>query len=72
MDIKVLGSGSKGNCYLIDDGSTSLLLECGIPIKRIREGLGFRLSMWQPASFPTSTKTTARLWRTFQGLGYLL
>lgn len=44
MDIKVLASGSKGNCYLIDDGSTSLLLECGIPIKRIREGLKFGLT----------------------------
>lgn len=44
MDIKVLASGSRGNCYLINDGSTPLLLECGIPIKKIREGLGFKLS----------------------------
>lgn len=44
MDIKVLASGSKGNCYRLSDGSSSLLLECGIPIKRIREGLDFKLS----------------------------
>jgi len=44
MDIKVLASSSSGNCYRISDGHTVLLLECGISIQRIREGLGFRLS----------------------------
>lgn len=44
MDIKVLASGSSGNCYRVSDGQTSLLLECGIPIREIKKGLGFRLS----------------------------
>jgi len=44
MDIKVLASSSKGNCYRISDGYTALLLECGIHIKKIKQGLGFRLS----------------------------
>ena len=44
MDIKVLASSSSGNCYRVSDGQTSLLLECGMPIQKIREGLGFRLS----------------------------
>ena len=44
MKIKVLASGSKGNCYYIDDGESSLLLDAGIPIKQIRIGVGFRLS----------------------------
>ncbi len=44
MDIKVLASGSKGNCYWITDGTTPLLLECGISIKQIRRGLGFGLT----------------------------
>lgn len=43
IEIKTLASGSKGNCYLIDDGKTPLLLECGISIKEIRRGTGFRL-----------------------------
>lgn len=44
MDIKVLASGSRGNCYRISDGVTPLLLECGIPIKQIRQGLEFGLT----------------------------
>jgi len=44
MDIRVLASGSSGNCYLVSDGVTPLLLECGLSIKQIRQGLGFGLS----------------------------
>jgi phosphoribosyl 1,2-cyclic phosphodiesterase len=43
MKIKVLASSSKGNCYYISDGQTSLLLDAGIPIKQIQVGIGFRL-----------------------------
>jgi phosphoribosyl 1,2-cyclic phosphodiesterase len=42
MNIKVLGSSSKGNCYHIDDGSTSLLLDVGIPFKQTQKLLGFK------------------------------
>lgn len=44
MKIKVLASGSRGNCYYIDDGESALLLDAGIPIKQIRIGIGFKLS----------------------------
>jgi phosphoribosyl 1,2-cyclic phosphodiesterase len=44
MEIAVIGTGSKGNCYKVSDGRTSLLLDCGLPIKRIKESLNFRLS----------------------------
>ncbi len=35
MDIRVVASGSRGNCYLVDDGSSALMLECGLPIREI-------------------------------------
>ncbi len=42
MDIKVLGSSSKGNCYIVSDGTTRLLLDCGVPIRRILSGIDFK------------------------------
>jgi phosphoribosyl 1,2-cyclic phosphodiesterase len=42
--IKVLASGSTGNCYIIQAGEDILLLECGINIKEIKQGLDFDLS----------------------------
>ncbi|MFT9495811.1 MBL fold metallo-hydrolase [Anaerosolibacter sp.] len=44
IDIKVLASSSRGNCYHITDGSTQLLLECGISFKEIQKGLNFQTS----------------------------
>jgi phosphoribosyl 1,2-cyclic phosphodiesterase len=46
MTISILSlcSGSGGNCYRASDGATSLLIECGIPIKKIKQGLNFKLS----------------------------
>lgn len=44
IDIKVLATGSTGNCYHISDGSTQLLLECGINFKDIQIALNFETS----------------------------
>lgn len=43
MKLKVLGSGSSGNCYLLQDKKETLILECGIPYKTILKGLDFNL-----------------------------
>lgn len=44
IDIKVLASGSNGNCYRITDGITPLLIEAGIPYKEIQRKLNFKIS----------------------------
>jgi len=44
LEIKALASGSSGNCYRVNDGKTSLLIEAGIPIQKIKEGLDFNLT----------------------------
>lgn len=42
--IEVLGSGSKGNCYILTAGSEKLILDCGINLLEIKKALGFNLS----------------------------
>lgn len=44
IEVKVLSSSSKGNCYRVTDGRTSLLLEAGINHKAIRQGLNHKLT----------------------------
>ncbi|MBO8169990.1 MAG: MBL fold metallo-hydrolase [Thermoanaerobacteraceae bacterium] len=44
IEITALASGSRGNCYRVTDGSTLLLLECGIRYKDIQRRLEFRTS----------------------------
>jgi phosphoribosyl 1,2-cyclic phosphodiesterase len=39
-----LASSSKGNCFHVKDGSTPLLLECGISFKDIQRKLNFKTS----------------------------
>lgn len=36
MVIKPIASSSKGNAYLISDGKTTILLECGLPLKELK------------------------------------
>lgn len=44
MDIQTFASGSRGNCYSVNDWQTPLLLEAGISFKSIQKRLDFRLS----------------------------
>ena len=41
---KSIASSSAGNCYLLGDGETQILLECGIPWKGIMKGLDYQTS----------------------------
>jgi phosphoribosyl 1,2-cyclic phosphodiesterase len=43
IEIETLASGSTGNCYIVSDGKTKIMIECGITIKKIREKWGFKI-----------------------------
>ena len=44
MKLKVIGRGSSGNCYLLQNKSKTLILECGIKYKGILKKIDFDLS----------------------------
>lgn len=44
IDVRTIGSGSSGNCYLVDMNETRILLECGLPFKRIQKALNYKVS----------------------------
>ena len=44
MKIETFASSSTGNAYRISDGHTTLLLECGIPFRKLQKCSGYTLS----------------------------
>lgn len=44
VQIEILGSSSLGNAYIVNDGKTSLLLECGLPMSETQAKSYFRVS----------------------------
>ena len=43
MQLDTVGSGSKGNCYLLHNDVECLILEAGIPLKVVKKALNFRM-----------------------------
>lgn len=44
MKLRVLASGSSGNCYLLDGGDEILMLECGIRFSEVKQAIDFQVS----------------------------
>jgi len=44
MKLTVVGTGSKGNAYVIQNDGEALLLECGVRFSDIKKALGFNLA----------------------------
>lgn len=44
MRFHALASSSHGNAYIIDDGATRILIECGISFRRLNQLAGFQLA----------------------------
>jgi phosphoribosyl 1,2-cyclic phosphodiesterase len=44
MKLHIIGSGSSGNCYYLKpENGKGLLIECGLPFKKIKEGINYDL-----------------------------
>jgi phosphoribosyl 1,2-cyclic phosphodiesterase len=44
MKLKIIGTGSSGNAYILSNGDEALLIECGVNINEIKKALDFDLS----------------------------
>ncbi len=42
MILKILGSSSKGNCYILENDTEALIIECGLRIDDIMKGILFK------------------------------
>ena len=43
MLMKVLGSSSSGNCYIIENDSEALVIEAGVRFVEVKKALGFNI-----------------------------
>lgn len=43
MKLKVLGSSSVGNCYLLENDTECLVVEAGVPIMETKKALDFNV-----------------------------
>lgn len=44
MKLKILGSSSSGNCYILESRSSVLIIECGVSVGLIKKALSYNLS----------------------------
>lgn len=44
MFLRVLGSGSSGNCYLLESADEVLVVEAGLPFKDVKEAIDYQTS----------------------------
>lgn len=47
MQVRVFASGSSGNCLLVSDGDTHILIDAGISMRRIQSSLSHYSLAWQ-------------------------
>jgi phosphoribosyl 1,2-cyclic phosphodiesterase len=41
MELKILGSSSSGNCYVLDNGKEALVIEAGVHLVEVKKAVGF-------------------------------
>ena len=44
MELSILGSSSKGNCYILQDSNEALIIEAGLKLIEAKNTLGWNIS----------------------------
>jgi phosphoribosyl 1,2-cyclic phosphodiesterase len=43
MKLHIVGTGSKGNCYILEGKTSTLIIECGMPFMDVKKSLDFKI-----------------------------
>ena len=44
MELTVLSSSSKGNCYILQNDNEALVIEAGVSLLEVKKAVGFNIS----------------------------
>lgn len=44
MELKVIGTGSAGNCYILENANSALIIEAGVSFKEVQKAMNFESS----------------------------
>ena len=69
MNLRCLGSGSSGNCYLLSTETETLILDCGLPIREIKKGLNWNISRVVAVLCSHSHLDHAKAVKDFENMG---
>lgn len=69
MKLKVLGSGSSGNCYILDNEDECLILDAGVPIDVVKQALDFNIKKIVGVVASHSHKDHANYIDSFEKMG---
>ncbi len=67
MELKILGSSSKGNGYVLEAKNEALIIEAGVKLLEAKKKLLVLIFLkWLVALLPTSTMTMPDMYRSTQ------
>ena len=69
MQVRVIGSGSKGNSYILSSPTDTLIIEAGLPVTEIMKGLDYNLSKVKGCLVSHNHKDHSKAIKDLVGLG---
>ena len=70
MLLKCLGSGSKGNGWVIDAGDEAIVIDCGVPVSEMKIAVGFNVLKIKGCIVSHAHKDHAKYISQYKGTGF--
>jgi len=69
MELKVIGTGSSGNCYILENANSALIIEAGVSFKEVKKALGFDITKIVGVLISHSHKDHSKYIKDYQKAG---